>query len=287
MARIRTIKPDFFKHEQLFDAEKTENLPLRVAFSGLWCVADREGRFRWRPRAIKLDVLPYDDIDFAEVMAALERHGFIRKYECDGELYGYIPSWHRHQSINQREAKSDIPTPEHRTHVHADALQFNARGEGKGRERKGKDISDATHPHPPGGGTADADIPALMIEIWQQELGNVLPKPRKIDKTRQQKLSARFRDTFGESLDAWRQCCQRIRGSPLLTGDNDRGWRADIDFCLEPRKLNRILEGFYDRKQTGNGHARPNHDRETNEQRAERLAQRHASRVLGPDQTDF
>ena len=48
--RIRTVKPEFFTHEGLFDAEKATKLPLRVAFVGLWCAADREGRFRWEPR---------------------------------------------------------------------------------------------------------------------------------------------------------------------------------------------------------------------------------------------
>ena len=57
MARIRTIKPEFFRHEALFEAEHRAGLPLRLAFAGLWTAADREGRFKWRPRQLKLDVL--------------------------------------------------------------------------------------------------------------------------------------------------------------------------------------------------------------------------------------
>jgi hypothetical protein len=34
MARIRTIKPEFFRHGGLFDAEIETGLPLRVAFAG-------------------------------------------------------------------------------------------------------------------------------------------------------------------------------------------------------------------------------------------------------------
>jgi hypothetical protein len=30
MSRIRTIKPDFFTHEDLFDAEQESGLPLRL-----------------------------------------------------------------------------------------------------------------------------------------------------------------------------------------------------------------------------------------------------------------
>jgi hypothetical protein len=125
MARIRTIKPEFFRHAALFDAEQETGLPLRVAFAGLWTVADREGRFNWRPRELKLDALPHDLVDFARVLTALETHGFIRRYEVEGHVYGVIPSWHDHQVINTREAKSVIPEcPAHAstaTHVHAHA----------------------------------------------------------------------------------------------------------------------------------------------------------------------
>lgn len=53
MSRIRTVKPELFKHEELFDAEQNSKLPLRLAFIGLFTVADREGRFKWRPRTLK------------------------------------------------------------------------------------------------------------------------------------------------------------------------------------------------------------------------------------------
>ena len=33
---------------------------------------------------------------------------------------------------------------------------------------------------------------------------------------------------------------------PFLNGDNDRHWTADFDFILNPNKLPRILEGYYD-----------------------------------------
>jgi hypothetical protein len=59
--RIRTIKPEFFHHEGLFEAEAETKLPLRVAFAGLWCIADREGRFKWEPRRIGVQVL-YDEL---------------------------------------------------------------------------------------------------------------------------------------------------------------------------------------------------------------------------------
>lgn len=35
MARIRTIKPEFFLHDELFELEKETGLPVRLTFIGL------------------------------------------------------------------------------------------------------------------------------------------------------------------------------------------------------------------------------------------------------------
>lgn len=111
MARIRTIKPEFFQHEALHAAEEESGLPLRLAFVGLWCQCDKEGRFEWRPKRLKLNVLPWDEVDFSRVLDALATRGFISKYACDGQEFGFIPSWRRHQVINNRERESEFPEP--------------------------------------------------------------------------------------------------------------------------------------------------------------------------------
>ena len=109
MGRIRTIKPGFFRHFDLYTAERETGLPLRVAFAGLWTAADREGRFKWRPDELKLDCLPFDPVDFSRVLHALTTRGFIRRYTANGRAYGCIPSWSRHQVINNRESPSELP----------------------------------------------------------------------------------------------------------------------------------------------------------------------------------
>lgn len=159
VARIRSIKPEFFRHEALFEAEKTTKLPLRIAFAGLWTAADREGRFRWSARQLKLDCLPYDDCDFSRVLDALVTRGFIVKYAIDGKEYGCIPSWHQHQVINNREKASDLPPPSEINTLTRDPRVENAcatplecaQWEGKGKEGEGKgkisrSVADATRP---------------------------------------------------------------------------------------------------------------------------------------------
>lgn len=146
MARIRTVKPELFGHEDLFDAEREAGLPLRLAFIGLFTCCDREGRFKWRPRTLKKDVLPHDEIDFARVLDALGTRGFIRKYVIDGEEYGVIPTWPKHQVINNRESASDIPAPTETSYVSITSTRearvddaSSTRGKDEKEEGKGKE----------------------------------------------------------------------------------------------------------------------------------------------------
>lgn len=109
--RIRTVKPEFFNHESLFDLEYESSLPIRLAFIGLWCAADRDGRFKWEPRRLGVQILPFDGIDFSRVLDALMTRGFIHKYGDDIGVYGVIPSFGKHQVINNRERDSELPDP--------------------------------------------------------------------------------------------------------------------------------------------------------------------------------
>lgn len=111
MGRIRTVKPELFQHSDLFDAEEESKLPLRLAFIGLFTCCDREGRFKWRPRELKVAVLPYDKTDFSRVLDALLTRGFLVKYSSHGEVFGAIPSWQTHQYVNGKEPASSIPEP--------------------------------------------------------------------------------------------------------------------------------------------------------------------------------
>jgi hypothetical protein len=109
MGRIRTVKPETFLSEDLFDLERVSKVPVRLAYIGLWTVADREGRFEWKPRQLKAAILPHDQLDFAKVLDALERSGRLERYSVDGREYGWIRSWKRHQIVNNKERESVIP----------------------------------------------------------------------------------------------------------------------------------------------------------------------------------
>ncbi len=113
MGRIRTVKPEFFRHEGLQDleAENPGMYPMLV-FAGLWTACDKAGRFEWKPRTLKLDLLPFLPFDMAQTLALLESAGQVVRYEVDGREYGYIPSFEEHQRIAGKEAQAPAKYPE-------------------------------------------------------------------------------------------------------------------------------------------------------------------------------
>src|SRR4051794_27111629 len=109
MARIRTIKPSFFKNEQLAE------LPVsgRLLFVGLWCLADKEGRLEDRPKRIKVELFPYDTIDIDQQLSRLQSAGFIYRYEVGELKVIQIINFSKHQRITGTEAQSESDLPEY------------------------------------------------------------------------------------------------------------------------------------------------------------------------------
>lgn len=234
MARIRTVKPELFRHPALCDAERASGLPLRLCFIGLFCVVDREGRFRWEPRELKLDVAPYDDFDFPLVLDTLAAHGFIAKYRGEnGKFYGCIPSWHRHQYPNSREAESNLPPPpagtcvserpkksRTRAHVHAHG---ELEGE-KELEGKGKGTEYCTEPD-----SASADSYSLQAQ------GYAMPVPFI---TLPLNTGGAW-PVYQEMIDDWQALYPNVDVPQAL-----RSMRAWIDARPDRRKTDRGVKSF-------------------------------------------
>lgn len=145
MGRIRSIKPEFFRHEGLQDLEAANPgaYPMLV-FAGLWTACDKAGRFEWKPRTLKLDLLPFLPFEMAETLALLERAGMVRRYSVDGKEYGLIASFEEHQRIAGKEAQAPAKYPEPHGEVTNYAqgsageapVKHPERQEGKGREEE-------------------------------------------------------------------------------------------------------------------------------------------------------
>ena len=152
MARIRTIKPEFFRHEKLQELE-VEYSPLHpmLVFCALWGHCDKNGVFDWRPKQLALDILPFlwkGSIGEAmgKCLDLLCANNLVICLSDQGKRYGYIPTFRDHQRINGKEAQESpkYPKPEelkiekHRgSNGEATGKQSRSQ-EGKGREEEGK-----------------------------------------------------------------------------------------------------------------------------------------------------
>ena len=106
MAYIRTIKASFFTSDDIVSLS-----PLaRLLYIALWTEADREGRFTWRPGNFKLRFLPGDSCEISELCNELVESGLVATYSVNGKTYAEIPTFKRHQFINNREGKSTLPS---------------------------------------------------------------------------------------------------------------------------------------------------------------------------------
>ena len=140
MARIRSIKPEFFRHEGLQDLEAAHpGKHAMLVFAGLWGHCDKAGRFEWRPRTLKLDILPFLNFDMTKTLDLLVASGYIRRYSADGGEYGVIPSFAEHQRINGKESQEPEKypePPEQQPGSTGEATETTGR-EGKGMEGNG------------------------------------------------------------------------------------------------------------------------------------------------------
>lgn len=107
MARIRTIKPEFFTDEDVGRLPPLE----RVLYVGLWTEADRRGRLLDKPVTLKVKLLPYDDCDIGAMLQHLHEAGFIQRYQVDGTGYICIPRFEAHQRPHPKEVDCNYPEP--------------------------------------------------------------------------------------------------------------------------------------------------------------------------------
>lgn len=141
--RIRTIKPELALDEELWRVcQMMPAEPVLQVYQMLWCYADREERFEWRPMALRAVCVPYYTGDISVILDLLLEFGFLQKYRVDGKDYGIVHNLKKHQRFNSREPKSTIPgptsiadlaTPHARTRTHAHAQEeMEVEMEGKG-----------------------------------------------------------------------------------------------------------------------------------------------------------
>jgi hypothetical protein len=137
MARIRTVKPEFWINEELalLPAE------TRLLAIGLLNHSDDEGYFRATPQILKAAIFPYSDnsTNIPRMLQELSGAGYVRLgIGEDGKQYGHVINFLRHQRVDKpkpSEIKEIIEFQEHSKNLPR-TIQEPSKEEWKGMEEE-------------------------------------------------------------------------------------------------------------------------------------------------------
>jgi hypothetical protein len=187
-SRIRQLKPELFLDDEFWALQQScPELPVLQGFLGLWCQADREGRFEWKPAVLRTQILPFWAGDFGEILALLQGAGLIQSYTVDGRRYGFIRSFAKHQRPNSREPKSSIPDPPES--AQAESVSVHARAQVHARPDSPLPIPD---PKPDPEARALPDVPGLAKVLP----GHLPPSRRERDEAARDASPSKLRHKY-------------------------------------------------------------------------------------------
>ncbi|MFE4328701.1 hypothetical protein ACFRQM_04380 [Streptomyces sp. NPDC056831] len=194
MARIRTIKPEFFTSLTIADLTPEQ----RLTFIGLWTHVDDEGRCVDDARLIKAAVWPLDDRTAADVegdLRALTESSLIARYTLTRKSYITVTGWSEHQRIN-RPTKSKYPAPDQgesapapvptcgdddslntHTQLSEDSPQERNREQGKEQGTGNRESSSVPAPRTPDPASDRDDVERLCQHLADRVEGNGSKRP--------------------------------------------------------------------------------------------------------------
>lgn len=153
MARIRSIKPTFFRSRSV----KKLSDKAKLVWVGLWNVADDAGRCVDELGILTGDLwaLSVSEAKLDKVLDELASNGRIVRYKVAGQAFIQVTGW-EHQKIN-RATESTIPPVSLRDDSVRAHVRLTVGREGIGRDKEGEASCDAEPPlfcpnHPAGGG---------------------------------------------------------------------------------------------------------------------------------------
>lgn len=256
MARIRSVKPEFFSSEKIgMRLPGPEGRQARLLFVAMWGHAeDLTGVCRAAPAFLRAQAFPYDDdltaADVDRWLAMLESGGFILRYEVNGSHYALVRGFLEHQKID-RPSKPTLPLPTEDSLHPRRVVDEDSSLEGKGREGSGREIDP---PPPPTGGAEqrpllevdpdsanDTPAPDVLQALWNRV---AVPEGR----PRWQSMNGRERPARSAlkacaDLERWEAYLRWRLKDPFYRGESDRGWTgADVEWFLRAKTAREVCD---------------------------------------------
>lgn len=246
MARIRTVKPEFWTDERLTEC----SLSARLFFIGMLNFADDNGNQAYSAKRLKMQIFPADAIDTQPLIDQLLTHGVLIEYSVNDKKFIHIKGFRKHQLIN-RPSSTTIPQPSFiidsvKTHgVLTD-----------GEERSGKE-SIKKHTSPDKLPTCPTQT---IVDLYHEALPE-LPAVKLMSDKRKKAISAFWKFTLTakrsdgtpratnstEAIDWAKQFFERARDNDFLMGrrkrsDDHATWQCDLDFLMTEKGRIFVIE---------------------------------------------
>lgn len=144
MARIRSLKPEFFTSEQVVSV----SIEARYLFQGMWVFGDDDGYIAASPLQLKMKIFPGDACDVPALLGELVSVGLVVLVDTDQGPAYWVPSFRNHQ-------KPKYPTPTKFTRDGVSLTEYSPRippelpqasgsaslrEESRGEERRGEEL---------------------------------------------------------------------------------------------------------------------------------------------------
>lgn len=274
MARIRTIKPDFWRDESL----ATISPEACLLAIGLLNHCDDDGYFNANPKLVESDIFPLRTLSkpTTELLRELCSIGYLLMYKGnDNKTYGLVKNFYKHQVINKRTPSKIkglcevIELSGSPTVVLPTGMEWNGNrsGSGSGEEMELRDdltINELLTDEPIIKNPSKPKIPncqyQAVIDIYNETLPE-LPRAVALNTKREKLIKARWNWLFTskkqnkepralnaeQALDWFREFFLCAKEDDFLMGRTTRRagfetWTCSIDYLLEDRCLTKILE---------------------------------------------
>lgn len=268
MARIRTIKPEFWRHEDLSALPEATHMLAAALLN----YADDEGYFNANPALIRAECSPLREpsVSIQSSLELLVVIGYLQVGTAqDGKRYGRIVTFDDHQRVNRptpskikalRIVWEDSPT----THPQ---LTESSPPERKGKEQGKEQGKEKSNKSPNGDLSASpaADAPTRAESIPYQAIVDAynraltgLPKVRELTAKRRTLIRSAWQASpLRRSPEFWAAYFDECQDDAFLSGkgpysNGHENWRPSFDYLLRADVVTRTFERAIDRLERGN-----------------------------------
>lgn len=262
MARIRSVKPEFWTSEQIVECSPN----ARLMFIGLWNFCDDYGVHPASIARIKMEVFPNDDFnsdDVRRMVAELIGKKLIVEYVIDGEQFWYVTGWDKHQKPDTKTGKWPRPDGTIGGKIRRKSADHSPNEQRQDADHSPTDKvlgscslvldSSSLDKTLVGIKTPTPVCPHQEIIDLYHELIPVGTQVREWTPARAKTLQARWREKpQRQNLEWWRKFFIYISESEFLTGRTQPAPGRDpfvvsLDWIITSSKFTSIIEGKYHR----------------------------------------